>query len=156
MTQNTDLRSMIVRVARDQAPRPGLDWATPEEIIAAGFGAQLVVPTFTIGAEDTNVRLIEIQFKNRAGANIDYVQPFLLAVFSSAAMTALSSGGSTGLAIGTDGLLEPLVAKKIFLGTCEATGHWDGTWTDTATAAACLAVMGPGGVWTLSDAFANT
>lgn len=110
----------------------------------------------TIGAESTNVRAITIQLLDAEGNDIDYVETFELLVFSSAAMTAFATGGSTGVAIGTDGALLALVAKKVFLCTSEADGDWDGTWTDTGTESVAIGVRLPNGRVVVSDAFANT
>ena len=118
--------------------------------------SKAVDAVITVGAEASNVRTVDIQLNDSNGQAIDYVESFEIWMFSSAAGTALSSGGSTGLAIGTDGLLQALVAKLIFVATTENDGHWDGTWTDTGTAAACVGVKLPGGRMVYSTAFANT
>ena len=98
----------------------------------AGSSDRAAEATIVIGAESTNVRTITIQlFKEGGLIDCDSVQTFLMVVFSSAAMTAFATGGSTGVAIGTDGALLALVAKKVFICTCEADGDWDGIWTDT-------------------------
>lgn len=100
---------------------------------------------------------VEIQLKDANGNNIDYVETVTAVLFTSAARTAFATtGGSTGLAIGTDGALLALVAKKVFLLTSEATGHIDMTWTDTATETVALAVYLPNGNVVTSAAFANT
>jgi hypothetical protein len=113
--------------------------------------------SITIGAESTNVRTITVQLKDSKGADIAYVETFELIVFSSAAMTAFATtGGSTGVAIGTDGALLAIVAKKHFLCTSEADGDWDGTWTDTGTESVAVGVRLPNGRVVVSEAFANT
>lgn len=112
--------------------------------------------TITIGAENANVRTITVQLLDSEGRDLDYVEHFWLAVYSSAAMTAFATGGSTGVAIGTDGAALAVVAKKLFLCTCESDGDWDGTWTDTGTESVAIALHLPSGVTIVSDAFANT
>ncbi len=112
--------------------------------------------SITVSDETNDVRTITIQLKDANGADIDYVETFQLIVFSSAAMTAFATGGSTGVAIGTDGALLALVAKKVFLCTSEADGDWDGTWTDTGTESVSVAVRLPNGRVIPSTAFANT
>lgn len=102
--------------------------------------------TVTVSNEDTNVRTITIQLKDASGADIDYVEMVEIVVFTSTAMTAFAAtGGSTGIAIGTDGALLAVVAKKYFLATSEADGDIDLTWTDTGTEAAVIGVRLPNG-----------
>lgn len=112
--------------------------------------------SITVSTENTNVRTITIQLKDATGADIDYVETFELIVFSDATGTAFATGGSTGVAIGTDGALLAIVAKKYFLCTSEADGDWDGTWTDAGTESVSIAVRLPNGRVIYSDAFANT
>lgn len=112
--------------------------------------------TITVGAENTNVRAITIQLKDAKGNDIDYVETVELILFLDAARTAfVATGGSTGLAIGTDGALLAVVAKKYFLATSEADGDIDLTWTDTGTEAAYLGVRLPNGRIVMSDALTN-
>lgn len=112
--------------------------------------------SITISDEVNDVRTITIQLKDANGADINYVETFELIVFTSAAMTAFATtGGSTGVAIGTDGALLALVAKKVFLCTSESDGDWDGTWTDTATETVAIGVRLPNGRVVVSSAFAN-
>lgn len=91
--------------------------------------------TITVGAEGASVanqRAITVQLLDANGNDIDHVETFEIIMYSSAAMTAFTTtGGSTGLAIGTDGALLAVVAKKYFIATSEADGDWDGTYTDT-------------------------
>lgn len=111
----------------------------------------------TVGAENTNVRAIAIQLKDKNGADIDYVETVEILVFANADATAfVATGGSTGIAIGTDGALLPVVAKKYFLATSEADGDIDLTWTDTGTEAAFLGVRLPSGAVVMSAALTNT
>lgn len=113
--------------------------------------------SITVAAENTNVRAITIQLKDANGNDINYVETVEIIVFSSAAMTAFAgTGGSTGLAIGTDGALLAVVAKKYFLATSEADGDIDLTWTDTGTESVAVGVRLPNGRVVVSDAFANT
>ena len=111
--------------------------------------------SIAVGDESGNVRIIDIYLKTAQNANIGYVQPFWIAMFSSAAMTTFATGGSTGIAIGTDGALLTVVTKKLFLATSEATGHVDLTWTDSGTESVSLAVILPNGCVVASAAFAN-
>ena len=112
--------------------------------------------TITIGAEATNVRAITIQLLDAYGNDVAEVTPFEIHVFSTAAGIAYATGGSTGVAIGTDGAALAIVAKLIFACTSETDGDWDGTWTDTGTESVAIAVKLPNGNMVISDAFANT
>ena len=113
--------------------------------------------SITVSAEDTNVRTITIQLKDAKGADIDYVEEVDLVLFLTADRLAyVVTGGSTGIAIGTDGALSTIVAKKVFRATSEADGDIDLTWTDTGTEAAFLGVKLPNGRYVMSSALANT
>jgi len=112
--------------------------------------------SITVSTETNNVRTVTIQLKDANGDDINYVETVEIIVFTSAAMTAFATtGGSTGLAIGTDGALLALVAKKVFLATSEADGDIDLTWTDTGTETVAVGVRLPNGRVVVSDAFAN-
>ena len=113
--------------------------------------------SITVGAENTNVRAITIQLKDANGADIAYremVDIFVLADANGDAF--VTTGGSTGIAIGTDGALLTVVAKKYFVAISEADGDIDLTWTDTGTEAAYLAVRLPNGRLVISAAMTNT
>lgn len=135
-----------------------------------GLGAQsqLIVNEFEItrpcvdasivvSAENTNVRTITIQLKDAKGADINYVETVELILFLDAGRLAFAAtGGSTGIAIGTDGALLAVVAKKVFLATSEADGDIDLTWTDTGTEVAFLGLRLPNGRIVMSTALTNT
>lgn len=115
--------------------------------------------TITVSAEGASVanqRDITIQLKDANGADIDYVEEVELVLFLSADRLAyVATGGSTGIAIGTDGALQTIVAKKVFRATSEADGDIDLTWTDTGTEAAYLGVRLPNGRYVMSGALTN-
>lgn len=126
----------------------------------AGNGIQVTRPcvdaSITVGDESANVRAITIQLKDIDGNDINYVETVEIILFLNAEMTAfVVTGGSTGIAIGTDGALLAVVAKKYFLATSEADGDIDVTWTDTGTEAAYLGVRLPNGRIVLSSALTN-
>lgn len=110
--------------------------------------------TVTVG-DDAGTIAIQLQDAN--GNDINYVETVMVVLYTSAARTAFATtGGSTGLAIGTDGALLALVAKKVFLVTSEADGDIDFTWTDTAAETVALALYLPNGNVVTTAAFANT
>lgn len=123
-------------------------------------GLELTPPcvdcSITVGAEVGDARAITIQLKDANGADIDYVEEVELILFLNAAGTAyVVTGGSTGIAIGTDGALSTIIAKKRFAATSEADGDIDLTWTDTGTEAAYLGVKLPTGRIVMSSALTN-
>lgn len=112
--------------------------------------------SITVGAEAGDARAITIQLKDAYGADINYVETIWAALYTTAARVAfVTTGGSTGIAIGTDGAALAIVAKKVFLLTSEADGDIDLTWTDTGTEAAFLALYMPGGRVVMSAALTN-
>lgn len=113
--------------------------------------------SITVGAESTNVRAITIQLKDANGNDINYVESVMAVLYLDAGRLAFAAtGGSTGIAIGTDGALLALVAKKVFLLTSEADGDIDLTWTDTGTEVAYLGLHLPNGRVVMSSALTNT
>lgn len=132
---------------------------TPQGNLEAN-GLQVTRPcvdaSITVGAEAANVRAITIQLKDANGKDINYVETVEAYVFLDAAMTSfVVTGGSTGIAIGTDGAALPVVAKKMFILTSESDGDIDLTWTDTGTEAAYLALRLPNGRMVVSAALTN-
>lgn len=124
-------------------------------------GLEITAPcadaTITVGAESTNVRAITIQLKDANGDDINYAETVEIILYADAAKAAfVATGGSTGIAIGTDGALLAIVAKKYFLATSETDGDIDLTWTDTGTEAAFLGVRLPNGRVIMSSALTNT
>jgi hypothetical protein len=112
--------------------------------------------SITVGAEVGDARAITIQLKDANGNDINYVEEVEIGVFLTADRLAyVVTGGSTGIAIGTDGALLALVAKKRFVATSEADGDIDLTWTDTGTEAAFLGVKLPNGRYVMSGALTN-
>ena len=112
--------------------------------------------TITVGAEASNARAITIQLLDADGSDIDYVEEVEIVLFLTADRLAyVVTGGSTGIAIGTDGALSTIVAKKVFRATSEIDGDIDLTWTDTGTEAAYLGVKLPNGRYVMSDALTN-
>lgn len=106
----------------------------------------------TVASASTSPRAITIQLKDADGNDIDYVETVMIGVFAAVDRLAFTTtGGSTGIAIGTDGALLALVAKKMFMATSEADGDIDLTHTDTGTDAAWVGVRLPNGRWVMGD-----
>lgn len=142
-------------------PRLGL---TAQGNLAGGhLGSVRLTPrcanaTITVGAENTNVRAITIQLLDANGADLTertVVDVYVLADANGDAI--VGTGGSTGIAIGTDGaILSTVTAKKHFRVISEADGDIDLTWTDTGTEVAYLALVLPTGRMIISSALTNT
>ena len=112
--------------------------------------------TITVGDESANARAITIQLKDANGNDIATAEPIWAFLTTTAARTAfVTTGGSTGIAIGTDGALLAVIAKMLFLLTSEADGDIDLTWTDTGTEAAFLNLILPNGRVITSAALTN-
>ena len=134
---------------------------TPNKLIAAStdvvdIGGQVAGASIVVSAENANVRTIAIQLKDAQGKDIAHRAAVQIAVLADANGDAFAAvGGSTGIAIGADGALLPVVAKKLFMAISEADGDIDLTWTDTGTEAAYLAVILPNGRMVISAALTN-
>ena len=155
----------------DQAYQPKIYLAPGGDEMRVKSGGKLIVETggliqnqagvagatIVVGAEAANVRLITVQLTDADGADIAVRQAVVVAVLLDANGDAfVTTGGSTGIAIGTDGALLALVAKKLFLAISEADGDIDLSWTDIGTEAAYLAVILPNGKMVISAAMTNT
>ena len=111
--------------------------------------------TITVGTETTNVIPITVQFEKADGSDMDAVTHAEVFVFADAAGLAAATGGSTGIAAGTDGaLISTLVAKKHFVVSSEVDGDLDLTWTDTGTEAVYLGIKLPTGRMVFSSVIA--
>ena len=109
--------------------------------------------TVTLGAEAGDTIPITIQLLDAAGRDLDYVEEVSIAIFANVGRTVYATtGGDTGIEIGTDGALQAIVAKKYFKATCEIDGDIDLTWTDTAHEVAFLGLKLPNGKWIMSSA----
>ena len=74
--------------------------------------------TVTLGAEAGDTIPITIQLLDAAGKDLDYVEEVSIAIFANVGRTAYAtSGGSTGIEIGTDGAAQAIVANKYFKAT---------------------------------------
>ena len=110
------------------------------------LGSPCVDATVAVSATATSPRAITITLKDSMGNALDYAENVELIVYSSTAMTAFTTtGGSTGLAIGANGALLAVVAKKVFKAISDTSGVIALTHTDTGTDACYLGVKLPNG-----------
>lgn len=150
------LRTAFTSQAAADEVKTILDGAKTILQTSPSMSGRLRDASITVGAENTNVRAITIQLKDETGADMAVRTPVLAFLLLDANGDAFAAtGGSTGIAIGTDGALLALVAKKVFLLISEADGDIDLTWTDTGTEAAYLALLMPNGRMVISDALTN-
>ena len=123
------------------------------------LGSQAVGVTITVSAEGATVanqRDITMQFTKADGTDCDAVVFFKIHMFADAAGAAfVTTGGSTGVAAGTDGALLATVAKKSFLATSESDGDFDCIYTDTGTESVFMAVELPNGRLVFADELTN-
>lgn len=112
--------------------------------------------SFTIGDEDTNVRIITAQLKDAAGNVLTERATVEVHVCADAAGAGLAStGGSTGIAASTNTQVTAILAKKVFSITSSAAGLITLTWTDTGTEAVYLVVVLPNGKRSVSAIVQN-
>lgn len=124
------------------------------QLVANGIDItpKCVDAAITVAAPVGDARAITIQLKDSFGNDIDYVEEVEIGVFTTAARVAYATtGGSTGLAIGTDGALLALVAKKRFVATSESDGDIDLSFTDTADEPCFIGVKLPTGRYVMAD-----
>lgn len=104
----------------------------------AGAAAQAVI---TVGAKVANVRNITIQLNDGAGVAVTSRKPVRILMLGDALGASFAAtGGSTGLAQGTDGTILAVVAKKVFEAISKNNGSITLTYTDTGSEAVWLAV----------------
>lgn len=112
--------------------------------------------TVAVSATATSPRAITITLKDMDGNAIDYSEVVDIIVFSSTAMTDFTAtGGSTGLAIGANGKLLAMVAKKLFRAISDTSGVITLTHTDTGSDAVYHGVRLPNGVVVGADRVAT-
>ena len=113
------------------------------------LGNKIADCTITVSAEGAttaNTRDLTIQLKDANGANLDEAGYFEIVMFASSAMLDfVATGGTTGVAIGANGKLQAVIAKKLFRAISDTAGLWTGTYLDTGTDAGFLAVRLPNG-----------
>ena len=126
----------------------------PDAAILAGYAYEKMgTPAFTIGAEGGNVINVGIQLKDSAGADLA-VRGSLMAYLSDDANgdSVTATGPDGTVIIGTDGVLIPVVAKKMFQLVSEADGDIDINITESAAPTWYLILVMPDGKLVASTA----
>lgn len=118
-------------------------------MISAGGAIADVV--FTIGADAGTTVAMQMQFRDALGNNLA-VRGSVFAYLSDDAFgdSIVAAAPSGGWAIGTDGLLIPVVAGKAANFTSKATGHIDFVITEAGAKTLYLAVRLPNGALKVS------
>lgn len=122
----------------------------------SSFAGSPAGATIVVGAEDTNVINAAIQLTDDNGDDLA-VRGTILAYLSDDANgdSIMTTGHSTAPAIGTDGLIVPLVAKKVFLLTSESDGDIDIDFTETGALTTYLVLVMPNGKRVVSGAITH-
>lgn len=108
---------------------------------AAGDGVPAGA-TITLAAPVSTARAITIQLTDADGANLTAGARVGLYVFAAATgATLATTGGSTGIAIGANGVLTTHTAKKVFEAVSNDSGVISLSWTDNASEVAFLGVV---------------
>lgn len=106
--------------------------------------------TYTIGAETSNT--INVQMQLTSGGK-DLYEPGAVACYLSTLNTGMDrTTAAGGWAIGTDGLLIPVVANSAAIVVSESDGDIDITITDTGATTYYLVTILPNGKLDISDA----
>jgi len=135
-------------------PRANKLIAGPNDVVDIAGG--LAGASIVVGAKVTNTRPITVQLKDGQGKDLAYRGAVHVALLLDVNGDNFAvTGGTTGIAIGTDGALLPIVTKKHWLAISEADGDIDLTWTDTGTEVAYVAIILPNGKMIISTALTN-
>lgn len=111
---------------------------------------------FALHDQSSNTRNVEVQLQDVNGNNLSQVGSVNAYLSDDAdGSTLTATAPSTGIAIGTDGLLIAGVANKAFRLVSESNGHIDLTITSTAHTWYLVVVL-PTGTIMVSDAIAMT
>ena len=112
--------------------------------------------TFTIGAEAANVINVGIQLTDANDDDVA-VRSTLYAYLSDDANgdSIVATAPDGGVAIGTDGLADPVTANKSFMLTSESDGDIDINITEAGTKTAYLVLVLPNGKRVVSDAITH-
>lgn len=146
-----NLDGTVEVIANAVAAAPAADIATVANAVVGGVGGV----EFTVGGGDTGT--VGIQLVDHNGDDLA-VRGSVFAYLSDDANgdSVAATAPSGGVAIGTDGVLIPVVADKAFYLCSEADGDIDIVLTEAAAATWYLVVVLPNGTHQVSGAIAFT
>ena len=146
-----NLEGTIEAIADGVAAAPATDVATLATAVVGGVGGV----EFTVGASDTGT--VGIQLVDHSGDDLA-VRGSVFAYLSDDANgdSIAGTAPSGGVAIGTDGVLIPVVAGKAFFLCSEADGDIDIVLTEAAADTWYLVVVLPNGTHRVSGAIVFT
>lgn len=105
--------------------------------------------TIAVATASTSPRPITLQVTDTDGNALAEITRIGISIYTTAAMTAYSTGASTGLAASV-GLLDTVTASAEFVGTTNSSGAMTLSWTDTGTAACIIVVTLPNGCFVVA------
>ena len=111
--------------------------------------------TFTIGTEASEVINVAIQLNDLGGREITWSAGILAYLSDNSDGSTVGTAHSTSPAIGTDGLMQDLVADLVFLLTSESDGDIDIDFTDSGAQTVYLVLVMPSGRLVISDAITH-
>lgn len=146
-----NLDGTVEVIANAVAAAPAADIATVANAVVGGVGEV----SFVVGASDTGT--VAIQLGDHNGDDLA-VRGSVFAYLSDDANgdSVAATAPSGGVAIGTDGVLIPVVADKAFFLCSEADGDIDIVLTEAAADTWYLVVVLPNGTHRVSGAIAFT
>lgn len=150
----TAVATGVVEIATAAEAVAGTADKIPDAAILAGYAYEKMgTPAFVIGAEGGNVINVGIQFKDSADVDLA-VRGSLMAYLSDDANgdSVTATGPDGTVIIGTDGVLIPVVAKKMFQLVGEADGDIDINITESGAATWYLILVMPDGKLVASNA----
>jgi hypothetical protein len=118
---------------------------------------QLATASIAVGADAGTTAALTIQLKKASGADMaarSNIKAYLSDDANGDSIVATAPSG--GIAIGTDGLLIPIVANKAFMLTSESDGDIDLVVTEAGTKTLYLVLVMPNGKLVVSGAIAFT
>lgn len=113
---------------------------------------QVASATFTVGTEAANAINVAIQLKDAAGADMATRSSLFWYLSSDANGDAIATAPSSGIAIGTDGLLIEWTNNVSGMVTSEADGDIDVTLGESSTGTWYLVLVMPNGKLSVSSA----
>jgi len=164
LTSDADGKGVAVSAAGQRVGAMALQSGVTGDIIkvlvqpgVAGNNAyEIATATIVVGAENTNVVAVTIQLKDAAGVDLA-VRGTVFAFLSDDATgdSVIATAHSGGWAIGTDGVLLPVVTNKSAFLRSEADGDIDLAITETGAKNAYLVVVLPNGTSVVSAVIAH-
>ena len=121
-----------------------------------GTLGELYGATITVGSEAGSTINVVIQLTDFFGKDLATAASLIAYYSADSGGQTAAADTSTETAIGTDGLLSILLAKRVWRLTCETDGDIDLDFVDTNTNTHYLVLVMPNGSLVISDAITHT